>query len=86
MITPEMFLRELTSFLWIAPILTGVGQLIKMTFPKLKRYISLVTALMGTGIGIAITGFPILGGLTGLAVGLMATGLYEAGSTAIRGK
>lgn len=86
MTTMKEFTDALFTGMWLIPVLTAVAQLIKITFPKITRYISLIVALIGIGAGIGIVQVSILGALVGLAFGLSATGLYEIGSTAIKGK
>lgn len=86
MTTFQQFTDSLLAGAWLIPLLTAVAQLIKVTFPKMKRFISLIVAVIGIGTGLAIIEVSFLGAVIGLAFGLAATGLYEVGSTAIKGK
>lgn len=86
MTTLTQFTEALANSAWLILVLTGVGQLIKMTFPKIKRFISLIVAVIGIACGLAFVGLTPLGVIVGLAVGLASTGLYEIGSTAFAGK
>ncbi|WP_372508852.1 holin [Pseudalkalibacillus decolorationis] len=67
----------------MAPIVTGVTEVVKRTFKVPKRYVSLVSLLMGIGIG--LLAYPltelewVLRIWSGVISGLAATGLYEFG-------
>lgn len=57
----------------------GLTQVAK-TLGMPTKFAPLCSAIIGTLVGMALLGFTITGGLTGLVSGLAASGLYDVGT------
>jgi hypothetical protein len=74
----------------LAPLVTGLTELLKRTFPVPKRYIPISSFLIGLGVGFIAAPLTDMntdlrlwsGGIAGLA----ATGLYEIGKKSKKSK
>lgn len=87
MISLSVFSELVTTALVLIPFVTGIVQLVKMTFDlKTGRFIPLISVIAGAGTSLALIQLSVTGALVGVAIGLAATGLYEVGKTSIAGR
>jgi hypothetical protein len=72
---------------WLVPVITGIVQVIKTTFPSLdQRFIPILSLLTGILAGTVVLGFSLTGGFAGLIFGLTASGFYDLGKKTVAGK
>lgn len=77
----------ITNATWCLPIVTGLVQIFKWTFPKLNtRFIPAVSIVLGIATSLLIIECTAIGVVVGIILGLGATGLWEFGKTTVAGK
>ena len=70
----------------LVPILIGVLEVIKRTELFNKKFIPVVSLILGVILGIVFTGFNLKDGIiAGLFIGLSAVGLYSGTTNVIEG-
>ena len=83
----EAIQNLLVTAIWLLPLVTAVTEIIKRALPGLDtRYIPVVSSIVGVVAGLFILELSLIGGVTGLILGLGATGLWEFGKTTLAGK